>query len=107
MSGSPWHSPQADFLQWGCFWSQDVLLLGLQILREVAGVLDPDMILKSKAGYSDYEQENQPGQEVLGHMEDMQSKVRASKTQVQWVQHKMKTAKQMALNAPFWDEWKN
>lgn len=58
-------------------------MLGLQILREVAGVLDPDMILKSKAGYSDYEQENQPGQEVLGHMEDMQSKVRASKTQVQ------------------------
>ncbi|KAM4674524.1 protein FAM47E [Amazona ochrocephala] len=53
-----------------------------KILREVAGVLDPDMTLKSKAGYSDYEQENQPGQEVLGHMEDMQSKVTASKTQI-------------------------
>ncbi|XP_061298705.1 protein FAM47E [Pezoporus flaviventris] len=53
-----------------------------KILKEVAGVLDPDMMLKSKTGYSDYEQENQPGQEVLGHMEDMQSKVTASKTQV-------------------------
>ncbi|XP_030348360.1 protein FAM47E-like isoform X2 [Strigops habroptila] len=53
-----------------------------KILREVAGVLDPCMTLKSKAGYSDYEQENQPSQEVLGHMEDMQSKVTASKTQV-------------------------
>jgi len=41
------------------------------------------MILKSKAGYSDYEQENQPLQEVLAHVEDTQSKVTASKTRVQ------------------------
>ena len=58
-------------------------MLGLQLLKEVAGVLDPEMLLKSKAGYNDYEEENQPFQEVLNHMEDAQSQVTASKTRVQ------------------------
>ncbi|XP_075278202.1 protein FAM47E [Opisthocomus hoazin] len=60
-------------------------------LREDAGVLDRQMILKSKAGYSDYEQENQPLQEVLAHVEDTQSKVTASKTRVHGKESQGKT----------------
>lgn len=58
-------------------------MLGLQLLREVAGVPDPEMLLKSKSGYNDYEEENQPLQEVLDRTEDTQSKVTAAKTRVQ------------------------
>ncbi|XP_054060223.1 protein FAM47E [Rissa tridactyla] len=53
-----------------------------KLLREDAGVPDPEVLLKSKAGYSVCEQENHPLQEVLHHMEDMQSKVTASETGV-------------------------
>ncbi|XP_032841455.2 protein FAM47E isoform X2 [Tyto alba] len=53
-----------------------------KLLREVAGALDPEMLLKNKAGYSDYEQENQPLLEVLDHMEDTRGKATASKTRV-------------------------
>ncbi|KAM9663241.1 protein FAM47E-like [Morphnus guianensis] len=52
------------------------------LLREVAGVPDPEMLLKSKSGYNDYEQENQPLQEVPDHTEDTQSKVTAAETRV-------------------------
>ncbi|KAM6071875.1 protein FAM47E-like [Theristicus caerulescens] len=53
-----------------------------KLLREVAGVLDPEMLLKSEAGYGVCEQEKQPLQEVLDHREDMQSKATASKPRV-------------------------
>lgn len=57
-------------------------MLGVWLLRGVAGVSDPEMLLKSKAGYSVCEQENQPLQEVLDHMEDTQSKVTTFKTRL-------------------------
>ncbi|KAM6361102.1 protein FAM47E-like, partial [Alca torda] len=53
-----------------------------KLLREDAGVPDPEGLLKSKAGAGVHEQENQHLQEVLHRMEDMQSKVTASKTRV-------------------------
>ncbi|XP_074883030.1 protein FAM47E [Buteo buteo] len=56
--------------------------ISAKLLREVAGVPDPEMLLKSKSGYNDYEEENQPLQEVLDHTEDTQSKVTAAKTRV-------------------------
>ncbi|XP_059682701.1 protein FAM47E [Gavia stellata] len=62
-----------------------------KLLREVASVLDAEMCLKSKAGYSVCEQENQPLQEVLDHMEDMQSKATASKTRVRGKESRGKT----------------
>ncbi|XP_009475465.1 PREDICTED: protein FAM47E-like [Nipponia nippon] len=53
-----------------------------KLLREVAGVLDPEMLLKSEAGYRVCEEEKQPLREVLDHTEDTRSKATASKPRV-------------------------
>lgn len=67
-----------------CFFRTDTLpLLGLQLFEEVAGVLGPEILFKSKAGYNDYQRETQTPQEVQDHMEDKQMKVTGCKKLVQ------------------------
>ncbi|XP_035181531.1 protein FAM47E-like isoform X2 [Oxyura jamaicensis] len=50
-----------------------------KLFKEVAGVLSPEILFKSKTGYNDYQRETQTPQEVQDHMQDKQIKVTGCK----------------------------